>query len=212
MTKVPIAGNVKTRLQPSLTVEESACLAECFLHDTLSKISSLKVKLLIAYSPAEKRDVLEAILTKEQTLIEQKAGNLGDKIFHAFEFAFSTNSDAVVVIGTDSPTFPGEFINQAFERLEESDAVLGATSDGGFYLIGLRKSNKRIFENVEWSSPRTFEQTRRNIESLNLSLSEIPVWYDVDLPEDLAKLKKELTENPQIAPRTQEFVSRLKIF
>lgn len=108
--------------------------------------------------------------------------------------------------GTDSPTLPREFITQAFEFLEtKADAVLGKTSDGGFYLIGLRKLEPRIFEVVEWSSPRIFEQTKRNIENLNLSLSEILVWYDVETPEDLQRLKRELTSNPQIAPKTSEF-------
>jgi glycosyltransferase A (GT-A) superfamily protein (DUF2064 family) len=88
----------------------------------------------------------------------------------------------------------------------KADAVLGKTEDGGFYLIGLRKLNKKIFENVEWSSPKTFEQTKRNIENLDLSMSEIPVWYDVDTPEDVKGLAKELSENPQLAPKTFEFL------
>jgi len=140
---------------------------------------------------------------------EQKGANLGDKMFHAFEFAFSRNSDAVVMIGTDSPTFPAQFITQAFEMLLETDAVLGKTADGGFYLIGLRKLKKEIFETIEWSSPKTFEQTARNIENLNLKLSFLPNWYDVDTPDDLKRLIKDLSKNPSIAPKTFEFLESL---
>ncbi len=206
MAKVPIAGTVKTRLQPRLTAAQCADLAACFLRDTVSKANSLKNKLIIAYSPVEKRNILLEILPDEHNFIEQKGTNLGEKMFHAFEFAFSNNSDSVVMIGTDSPTFPTEFIRQTFENLTKTDAVLGAAADGGFYLIGLRKLKKEIFENVEWSSPQTFEQTARKIEKANLKLALLPVWYDVDTPEDLERLKKELTENPNIAPRTFEFL------
>ena len=113
------------------------------------------------------------------------------------------------MIGTDSPTFPAQFITQAFEMLSETDAVLGETADGGFYLIGLRKLKKEIFETIEWSSPKTFEQTARNIENLNLKLSFLPNWYDVDTPDDLKRLKKDLSKNPSIAPKTFEFLKSL---
>ncbi len=209
MAKVPIAGTVKTRLQPFLSVEQCTELAECFLRDTVSKAKSLSNELIIAYTPGEKRDVLLAILPNEQIFIEQKGVNLGDKMFHAFEFAFSQNSDAIVMIGTDSPTFPAQFITQAFEMLPETDAVLGETADGGFYLFGLRKLKKEIFETVEWSSPKTFEQTARNIENLDLKLSLLPNWYDVDTPDDLKRLKKDLSKNPSIAPKTFEFLKSL---
>ena len=209
MAKVPIAGTVKTRLQPFLSAEQSATLAECFLRDAVSKAKSLSNELIIAYTPVEKRDVLLAILPNEQIFIEQKGANLGGKMFHAFEFAFSQNSDAVVMIGTDSPTFPAQFITQAFEMLLETDAVLGKTADGGFYLIGLRKLKKEIFETIEWSSPKTFEQTARNIENLNLKLSFLPNWYDVDTPDDLKRLIKDLSKNPSIAPKTFEFLESL---
>jgi len=209
MTKVPVAGKVKTRLQPYFSVDQSATLAECFLRDTVGKAKSIKNNLIIAYSPIEELDVLRGILPEQKTFIEQKGANLGVRMFHAFEFAFTRNPGSVVMIGTDSPTLPAEFIARSFENLSESDAVLGKTTDGGFYLIGLRILRKEIFENVEWSSPRTFGQTRLNIEMLNLKLSLLPDWYDVDTPDDLKKLKKDLTKNPAAAPVTFEFMKNL---
>jgi len=211
MAKVPVAGTVKTRLQPFLTAEQCAELAECFLRDTVGKTKSLGYELIIAYSPIEKLDILLAIMPDEQTFIEQKGATLGEKMFGVFEFAFLNNSDAVVMIGTDSPTFPSAFITEAFEKLKESDAVLGETTDGGFYLIGLRKLKKEIFKNVEWSSPKTFEQTKGNIERVNLKLSLLPTWYDVDTPEDLKRLRNELDKNPQLAPKTFKFVQQLQL-
>jgi rSAM/selenodomain-associated transferase 1 len=212
MTKVPQAGEVKTRLQPFLTARQSAEISVCFLQDAEQKAKSVIQNLVIAFSPFEKKNLLVDILQSNPILIEQTGENLGERMLHAFEFAFSQNSDAVVMIGTDSPTFPAEFIGQAFMFLEmKADVVLGKTVDGGFYLIGLRKAEKEIFQNVEWSSPKTFRQTKRNIENMNLVLKEIPVWYDVDVPKDLERLKKELTTNPRIAPKTTEFLESLTI-
>lgn len=208
MTKVPQAGEVKTRLQPFLSAQQSAAISVCFLQDAEQKAKTVTQNLVIAFSPAESRNLLADILQTEPILVEQAGENLGARMYHAFTFAFLHGSDAVVMIGTDSPTLPREFITQAFEFLEtKADAVLGKTSDGGFYLIGLRKIEQRIFEDVEWSSPRTFEQTKRNIENLNLSLSEIPVWYDVDTPEDFKRLTKELAEKPRLAPKTFGFLN-----
>ncbi len=91
----------------------------------------------------------------------------------------------------------------------ENDAVLGKTEDGGFYLIGLRKAKREIFENVEWSSPVTFEQTAENIIKSGLDLKQIPAWYDVDEPQDLERLAKEFRRNEtakKIAQQTFEWM------
>ena len=194
MAKVPAAGMVKTRLQSVLSPEQSAALAAAFLQDTEKKAKAVCDKTILAFSPPEKRKQLQDLLQYEHIFIEQKGSDLGEKIFNAFEFAFAQDSDAVVIIGADSPTVPTDFIEQAFEFLDtNSDAVLGKTEDGGFYLIGLRVLRKEIFENVAWSSEKTFEQVRRNIMNLNLHLREVPDWYDVDEPRDLEKLKTELS-------------------
>jgi rSAM/selenodomain-associated transferase 1 len=214
MTKVPLAGTVKTRLQPRFTPEQSADLAECFLRDTIAKVKDSKFKLIIAYAPAGKSAFFDKYSLSDAVLTGQKGANLGEKIYHAFEFAFSGNSDSVVMIGTDSPTFPKNFIEQAFEKLEKSDAVLGGTADGGFYLIGLRTLRREIFENVAWSSAKTFEQTAQNIKNVNLTLSEVPVWYDVDTPEDLEKLASEFQENKNLekrAPQTFRWIQTNKL-
>ena len=215
MTKIPLAGTVKTRLHPILPPEECAALAAAFLQDAFLKAQSVCGNTMIALYPFYESDKLKNILHAAPLLIEQIGEDLGERMFNAFQFAFENDSDAVVLIGTDSPTFPPEFIAKAFEYLEKTDAVLGKTADGGFYLIGLRRLKKEIFENVEWSSAQTFEQTLRNITRLNFNLQEIPAWYDVDEPEDLHKLFVEfqtIKRAREIAPKTFRFLTKQKIF
>lgn len=213
MAKAPLAGTVKTRLQTQLSAAECAQLAACFLSDTINKAKILKTQLIIAYSPVEEIDYFGQFTDEKTSLVLQTGDRLGEKMFSAFEFAFAQNADAVaVMIGTDSPTFPADFIEQAFEFLEtNSDAVLGKTEDGGFYLIGLRNLDARIFERVQWSSPKTFEQVRRNIMNLNRHLREVPGWYDIDEPKDLEQLKNEFlnSKNAQRrAPQTFQWITK----
>jgi uncharacterized protein len=206
MTKIPRAGNVKTRLQPYLSPEQSAELATAFLQDAEEKARKVCDKTIIAFAPPDEKNVLLNLISSENIFVAQNGKDLGERMFNAFEFAFENDSDSVIMIGTDSPSFPAEFIEQAFEFLENSDAVLGESEDGGYYLIGLKTLRKEIFENVEWSSPETFVQTVRNIEKCGLDLSFVPKWHDVDFPEDLKRLKKELNEKPELAPKTTKWL------
>ncbi len=208
MAKVPEAGKVKTRLQPRLTPGQSAAFAECLLHDTIAKVAGKQDHLIIAYSPADGRDFFDQFSKHKIIYIPQKGLNLGERMFNAFDFAFAQKMDSVVMIGTDSPTFPPEFIDQAFGFLENTDAVLGETEDGGYYLIGLKTLKLEIFENVEWSSPETFKQTAENMRMLGLSVSLLPRWYDVDEPEDFERLKIELLGIDNAAQNTAQWLSK----
>lgn len=213
MAKVPLAGNVKTRLQPYLSPAQCAGFAESLLRDTIIKAESLPHQLIISFTPPEKREFLDEFIKRNTFVVAQSGADLGERMFNAFRFAFERKFDSVVMIGTDSPTFPVDFIEQAFGFLEtNSDVALGKTADGGFYLIGLRKAvRKEIFENVAWSSEKTFEQVCRNIKNLDLRLREVPDWYDVDEENDFNQLKEEFlrSENAKKrAPHTFDWIKQ----
>ena len=212
MAKVPRAGNVKTRLHKILAPADCAALAEAFLKDAVNKAKSVCENVFIAFSPPQEVQKLKEILPGESNFIEQTGEDLGAKMFNAFKFAFERKIDSVVMIGTDSPTFPFDFIEQAFEFLEtNAEIVLGKTEDGGFYLIGQRVLRREIFENVMWSSPQTFERVYANIQNLGLHLREVPGWYDVDEEADLIKLKNEILQNANAkrrAPHTSEWFEK----
>ncbi len=217
MAKVPLAETVKTRLQPFLTPDECAELATAFLQDAENKVKTVCENTILAYSPADKLNILENILQTKNTYIAQTGKNLGERILNAFQFAFAQNADAVVMIGTDSPTFPPDFIRQAFEYLETSaDLVLGRSVDGGFYLIGLRKFIPKLFENIAWSTSLVFEQTMTNAVGLGLKKMLLPEWYDIDKPADVLVLRDEILADKEIqmrAPATYQWLlSNLELF
>ncbi len=218
MAKVPRAGNVKTRLQPFLAAEQCRTLAEAFLFDTINKTRNVCDELIIAFAPAHEKSYFAGLPNENLTLIEQKGADLGEKMFNAYEFAFSVNSDVkVLMIGTDSPTFPANFIKQAFEVLESNaEIVLGKSEDGGFYLIGLKKTLPSLFDSIEWGSPLVYEQIMRNIEKLKIKPELIPDWYDVDNSRDLTRLRDEILrckQTQKLTPRTfQWLISNSEIF
>jgi uncharacterized protein len=206
MAKYPEAGKVKTRLQPFFTECESAELAKCFLQDTVNKALCVTKNVIIAYSPSYKQDEFSTLLSGNVTFIAQNGVDLGDRMLNAFQCAFKQNFNSVLMIGTDSPSFPTEFLEQSFKVLKENDAVIGETIDGGFYLIGLNKLYTEIFNAVEWSSSKTFLQTKSNFKKLEISFSELPVFFDVDVPQDLKRLQEDMLLHT-FAPITYQFLT-----
>jgi rSAM/selenodomain-associated transferase 1 len=217
MAKVPQAGNVKTRLRPFLSTEECQSLATAFLHDTIGKALSVGENLIVVYSPAAEKSFFSQIKTAANlTLVPQTGIDLGERMANAFEFAARQYSN-LLMIGTDSPTFPPEFIEQSFEFIENgAELVLGKSADGGFYLIAMKRNFPGLFEAIEWSSPRVFDQISANIKKLKISVRQIPDWYDVDTIEDLRRLRDELSQSetaPETAPETVRWIiSHAEIF
>ncbi len=204
MAKVPVAGTVKTRLQSVLSPEKCAELAKAFLQDTIKKSQIVCKNIILAYSSARERSFPQELVSPEIVLIEQKGDDLGERMANAFEFAFRENSP-VLMIGTDSPTFPAHYLEQAFAALEtHAEIVLGKAADGGFYLIGLQKASPEIFDGVEWSTPLVFEQILKNIKSAKIeNLNFIPEHYDVDTPEDFLMMKEEIFGDENLQKTTE---------
>lgn len=213
MAKVPRTGNVKTRLEPFLSPEKCRRLAEAMLSDAINKARNIGDKLIVAFAPADEKDYFEIFENHaDLILIEQKGADLGGRMANAFAFAKKIEAAAnVLMIGTDSPTFPPELAENAFAALESrAEIVLGKSADGGFYLIGLQKIFPTLFKNIEWSSARVFEQINRNINKLKIKRPAlISDWYDVDTPLDLRRLQDEFTETKtarNIAPSTYQWM------
>lgn len=201
MAKAPRAGEVKTRLVPPLTPAEAATLAGCFFADTVALALGVAAEVTVAYAPTDGRAALEEGLRaasvegmRSVRWLEQRGVDLGERLTDVVERAAAEGSGPLLLIGADSPTLPPSFPASALEELARgrADAALGATLDGGYYAVGLRVPAPGLFDAVEWSTPRAYAQTARNAAHLGLRLLELPHWYDVDIPADLARLRAEL--------------------
>ena len=219
MAKAPRAGEVKTRLAPPLTRAEAARLAACLFADTVSVALGVGAVVVVAYAPTDGRaplaDALRDSLT-EETLsgvlwLEQRGEGLGERLEGVAGRAFEKGFGPLLFVGADSPTLPPSCLAAAFAAFARgrADVVLGPTEDGGYYAVGMREPLAGLFDSVEWSTPRAYEQTARNAGRLGLRVSELPPWYDVDTPADLARLRAELSTDDEArrrAPSTCEWL------
>ncbi len=209
MAKVPFAGPVKTRLTPPLTPEEAATLSMCFLHDMTTNVSGLsgdKTEGLVLYTPAGSEEILRDLLPKSFRLVAQRGETLGDRLINASTELLSEDFDSVCLINSDSPTLPVKILRTAVSLLaQEGDrVVLGPSQDGGYYLIGLKRPHRYLFERIAWSTADVLAHTIERAADINLPVELLPMWYDVDDAVTLRLLNEELGLAPNGAgPHTR---------
>jgi len=118
----------------------------------------------------------------------QRDGDLGARMTAAFQNSFNSGVEKTAIIGTDCPGLKAEIMAQAFEELSQHDLVLGPAKDGGYYLIGLRRSIPELFGGIDWGSSEVFACTRAIAQKLDLNIAYLPTLADIDRPEDLLGL------------------------
>ncbi len=210
MTKVPGVVAVKTRLRQILSAEQCGSLAACFLLDTVAGLEDNFKNTVVAFTPHDGRKSLEAIIGEKHKLIVQSGGDLGERLIAVIAEAFESGFGPVIVVGTDSPTLPPEYLSQALDHLQRHDngVAIGPSDDGGYYLIGVSRPPDGIFDNVAWSTDEVFDQTVLNIERTgDMNLLVLPKWYDVDEPDDLFRLHAELSLTADSAENTRRWLA-----
>ncbi len=198
MAKAPRIGTVKTRLTPLLNDEQAAALSGCFIRDMAENIGGLtrdrRLVGIVAYTPAGAESTFAGLLPKQFYLLTQRGADLGERLNHAAEDLFAAGFGAVCLVNSDSPTLPESILSHAAAELRSSGEriVLGEATDGGYYLIGLKKPQPHLFQRIDWSTPRVFAQTVARAEEIKTHIVRLPAWYDVDDWPSLRKLFEEL--------------------
>jgi uncharacterized protein len=228
MTKAPQAGRVKTRLVPLLMPEEAAELNRCFLCDTAATISiaccrrpagderkTACASAIAVYTPVGTESTYADILPPDFSLLPQRGDEFGERLYLALEDLFKCGFESVCLIDSDSPTVPAENFAEAVELLSatEDRVVLGPSDDGGYYLIGVKKPHRHLFEQIDWSTERVLNQTIQRATEMGVEVKLLPNGYDVDDEASLRRLCNELladTKSADIAPYTRSFLKTLR--
>jgi len=220
MAKASAPGRAKTRLVPPLTFEEAADLNTAFLQDVAENLilagdqaganTGTAIVGYAAYGPPGSTDFFRGILPGSIGLIEAWLPNFGDCLFHTIGEIFSRGHGSAVVLNSDSPTLPTAFLVETAEVLARPGgrAVLGPSTDGGYYLLGLKHPHARMFEDITWSTERVAEQTLARAREIGLDVHMLPAWYDVDDVDALKRLDAELRENDLQARQQQSQAPR----
>ena len=163
---------------------------------------------IAVYTPVGAESAYTDILPADFSLLPQRGDKFGERLYFAVEDLFKCGFDSVCLIDSDSPTVPAENFAEAVERLSTSEdrVVLGPSDDGGYYLIGVKKPHRQLFEQIDWSTERVLNQTIRRATEIEIEVKLLPTGYDVDDDASLRRLCNELltdTMSADIAPKTR---------
>jgi len=208
----------KSRLRDGIPKEaDRRDLYAAFLLDTLVACRSIAdVVVRIAYAPEGEADGFQTLDLNPTDLLAQRGHDLGMRQRGVFEDLFKAGHSKVLVVGSDLPTLPVSYIEDALSQINNSMVVLGPSEDGGYYLMGLAapRGNDTVpdlFTDIRWSTTSTLEDTIRATENANLTVSQVKPWYDIDTIDGLSRLQEDLrvTKHIQRAPATARTLRRI---
>lgn len=188
--KYPTMGKVKKRLLKDLEWNFITALYKHFIFDILSTIKKLKFEFRICFYPPDSKKNIISWIGKNYYYIPQIGDNLGERMKNSFNRVFKEGYSNVVLIGSDIPDLPGDFISKSFDFLQLNDVVIGPSSDGGYYLVGFNKNsfNPLIFKDIKWSTKTVFKDTMKILNKSKSTIHVLPEWSDIDTIDDLHKL------------------------
>lgn len=203
--KPPVPGQVKTRIGACTGHDTAARIAAALLSDTVRLVRSVDAlrPVLSTPEPTSDHGLVAAVAVQDQG-----GGDLGARLERTLRAGLATSAKAIA-IGADAPHVPREHLAQALVALDAHDAVLGPTSDGGFYLLGLRWCPDGLLADLPWSAPTTAHATRTRLVERGLTVAALPPWWDVDELADLRRFVAEVEVGA--APATHAVLATLSL-
>ena len=217
--RAPEPGRVKTRLWPLLGPDGAASLYRAFLEDASRAYLQPEAWEAVLSVDGDTDDPELARLFPPPWRRElQEEGDLGARLSRAFLRSFSGGASFAVAVGSDHPALPRRSLSAAFAALDAgSDAAIIPADDGGYCAIALshRVEPEKVFAGIPWSSTSVLQATRERLGDIGARLTLLPTLYDVDRPEDIGRLVRDLAgRNPldEDFPRaTARALLRLKV-
>ena len=218
MAKEPVPGQVKTRLFPQLSPREAADLYSLFLKDTMDEMSTLKdIDMALAFTPGHTGDAFASVASKDFLLFAQHGKDLGERMCNIFIEKLKEGYEAVSIINSDSPDLPSSLIDESFRLLSgQADVVFGPCHDGGYYLIGMKKSNPELFMGIPWSTGNVLSRSLEIAGQIGIKTALLSPWNDIDTFQDLIRFFDKCRKQPQgkkwAGRKTFTYLSNLKRF
>ena len=198
--RYPVPGRTKTRLIPALGPAGAADLQRRLTENILKTVRrsarSREIEVEICFAGGSKQKMRQW-LDSGEILSRQVSGNLGERMRAAFLDAFQRGADRVVLLGTDIPQIRTDHLEHAFDALAENDLVIGPSTDGGYWLIGLNRPVD-LFEGIKWSTDAVFGQTLALAKEQGLRVKTLSPLRDIDTAEDLKQVLPGWTASKEI--------------
>lgn len=196
MTRIPIPGKTKTRLEGILTKKQCADIHSCFLKDILEESKKIEdIYRCIYHSDEGDLEVLIDIVGEDISLHKQVGETLGDRMENIFIKLFREGYTKIVLIGTDIPEIDKKVIDRSYDLLDKNDIVFGPTLDGGYYLVGMNRVEGIVFDkSIKWGTEDVFKETLEIIKESGLEVAQVEKLMDIDTSEELISLSKRIDE------------------
>ena len=210
--KLPEKGKVKTRLAQQIDADIVLGLHECMVLDAIDALKNGLFPFRICFDPPSAAGQVRTWLGQQYHYMPQLGDDLGDRMERAFSRVFADDVEEAVLVGCDIPGLTAVIIDDALQSLENHDSVIGPASDGGYYLIGFRKSSyyPPIFRGMSWSTSGVFGETVERLGRASLSMHVLPECTDVDTREDLVKMLGRIGEHNGAVSRTMQYLNRIR--
>jgi rSAM/selenodomain-associated transferase 1 len=199
MARAPVVGSVKTRLAQRVGAEAACALYRAFVADIAARFASPAWSLVWAVTPAGAD--LTPLIGSDAVQFAQDGEDLGARMQSCFARLLRDHARRVVMIGADAPHLAETAIVAAFSALEQYDAVLMPTRDGGYCLVGLRAPHD-IFAGIPMGTAQVFESTRARLDALGLRCHLLPASFDIDELDDVAELSRLIARGEATLPQT----------
>lgn len=181
--KAPVPGTVKTRLQADIGADKTVKIYKSFVTALTSQCALMKgVDRFLGCAPSDDHPFLRKIATtNSMETFNQMGETLGERIFNAFRHCAQKGYSEIVLIGSDSPSMPVDFIKKAFSELRNNDFVVGPCFDQGLYLIGITDSKlNRLSRIIQLDTGKDVSIILKKLSQTNINFTLLPFWYDVD--------------------------------
>lgn len=224
VAKKPEAGRVKTRMSPPLSLAQAAELSALSLQAVLSvarhAAGRAGAEVLLVVAPDEAAGEREAFGAQPgEELWSQGKGDLGERLLRTSRTAASAGFERILFLGMDSPTLSAAQVQAAVIALDESDAAVGPTDDGGYWTIGFRGASveevgrvgEALLIGIDWGSERVFDQTLAAAARSGVRVAQLAGWYDLDRFDDLPRARADLRKlGTSRTPEQSRLLDRLE--
>lgn len=172
---------MKTRLARDVGAANALEIYKILLQHSFDITSDLKVTKQVWYSDEiPERDIWNGADYLKKL---QKGEDLGERMLNAFKEGFSQGFQKIVIIGTDLYELETGNIQEAFRALDKNEYVIGPAKDGGYYLLGMKCLNSKVFRNKEWSTSGVLSETLKDLEGSRIKF--LPTQNDIDVLDDI---------------------------
>jgi rSAM/selenodomain-associated transferase 1 len=186
--KNAILGKVKTRLASGMGEPRALEIYRHLIQLTYSALEVVPASIWTYFSDF----IPETINPPTAKSFVQEGQDLGERMANAIARSFESGMEKVVLIGTDCPTLQSQHLNEAFEALSNSDLVLGPATDGGYYLIGMKRKADYLFEGISWSTAEVLSQTLAVATAHGLHFTLLDELSDIDTQEDWERYRSQI--------------------